>query len=424
MSHIESLAGGTKISVRGLSAELNVSEGTVYKAIKEAEMRGLVITKPKSGTFRVEAQTGGDIDLSLTDIISALGTSCVAGKRSMARNIKKLLLCDSDEEQLERELEGSDSSQTLCIVGNRADLQTIIVQSGANLIITGGYRPNDYLIAKAEHSGSCILCAPQNTYAVLRLLESFFSGSAFDSEAGKISQWMQIPSFLYKDDLAADWYRFYTDNFHGFSGFPIVDDERSIYGNIDVIQSFSVPHSQKLVTLVSDDVQTLSADADTPMQELARRMILSGSPYAAIVNDGHMEGMIYYTDLLRYFMFSSSSGRVTDPGSKFTFEPELSTEDRRVYSVELAPDELPAAASMFVTLSMAAARKHIAQIDIEDYVPVNCSIAFIAVSDVQCSFSLSTVLLNGPGGTVNVDVEIYTEEKLLARATYVFAKKA
>ena len=36
LSHIEALASGTKISVRGLAAELNISEGTVYKAIKEA----------------------------------------------------------------------------------------------------------------------------------------------------------------------------------------------------------------------------------------------------------------------------------------------------------------------------------------------------------------------------------------------------
>ncbi|MCF0137771.1 MAG: GntR family transcriptional regulator, partial [Oscillospiraceae bacterium] len=52
LSHIEGLKAGTKVSVRGLSAELNVSEGTAYKAIKEAELRRLVVTKPKAGTFR------------------------------------------------------------------------------------------------------------------------------------------------------------------------------------------------------------------------------------------------------------------------------------------------------------------------------------------------------------------------------------
>ena len=113
LSHIEALASGTKISVRGLAAELNISEGTVYKAIKEAEARGLVITKPKSGTFRVEAETGGNVSLSLIDIVAALGTSCVAGKRSIPRTIKKLLLCDSDETQLAWELSESDPVHAL-----------------------------------------------------------------------------------------------------------------------------------------------------------------------------------------------------------------------------------------------------------------------------------------------------------------------
>ena len=42
LSRIEATEPGTKISVRGLASELDVSEGTVYKAIKEAEQRGLV----------------------------------------------------------------------------------------------------------------------------------------------------------------------------------------------------------------------------------------------------------------------------------------------------------------------------------------------------------------------------------------------
>lgn len=57
-----------------------------------------------------------------------------------------------------------------------------------------------------------------------------------------------------------------------------MSDDRTVYGNLDVIQSFSVPHSQKLASLLSDDVQTLCVDADTPMPRLAQRMILSTVP--------------------------------------------------------------------------------------------------------------------------------------------------
>jgi predicted transcriptional regulator len=56
LNYIESLADGTRVSVRELSATLQVSEGTAYKAVKEAEQRGLVVVKPKAGTVRIVRQ--------------------------------------------------------------------------------------------------------------------------------------------------------------------------------------------------------------------------------------------------------------------------------------------------------------------------------------------------------------------------------
>ena len=44
LSYIESLAIGQKISVRKIAKDLNVSEGTAYRAIKDAGQLGLVAT--------------------------------------------------------------------------------------------------------------------------------------------------------------------------------------------------------------------------------------------------------------------------------------------------------------------------------------------------------------------------------------------
>lgn len=54
LHHIEGLKPGTKISVRKLAKEMSVSEGTAYRAVKEAESIGIVITKERIGTVRVE----------------------------------------------------------------------------------------------------------------------------------------------------------------------------------------------------------------------------------------------------------------------------------------------------------------------------------------------------------------------------------
>ena len=44
LEYIESLPVGNRISVRSIAKELNVSEGTAYRAIKDAENVGLVST--------------------------------------------------------------------------------------------------------------------------------------------------------------------------------------------------------------------------------------------------------------------------------------------------------------------------------------------------------------------------------------------
>jgi DNA-binding Lrp family transcriptional regulator len=54
LKYIRDLQVGTKVSVRSIASDLNVSEGTAYRAIKEAENWGLVSAIPRVGTIRIE----------------------------------------------------------------------------------------------------------------------------------------------------------------------------------------------------------------------------------------------------------------------------------------------------------------------------------------------------------------------------------
>lgn len=50
LDYIESLSIGSKISVRKIAKFLNVSEGTAYRAIKDADKMGMVATIDRVGT--------------------------------------------------------------------------------------------------------------------------------------------------------------------------------------------------------------------------------------------------------------------------------------------------------------------------------------------------------------------------------------
>ena len=57
LTYLENLPIGKRVSVRSISNYLGVSDGTAYRAIKEAENRGIVETRPRSGTVRVQSKT-------------------------------------------------------------------------------------------------------------------------------------------------------------------------------------------------------------------------------------------------------------------------------------------------------------------------------------------------------------------------------
>ena len=421
LSHIEALPTGAKLSVRGLASELNVSEGTVYKAIKEAEVQGLVITKPKSGTFRVEASSGCEENaLTLAEIVSALGVGCICGKKTLGAVINNIIVCDSDEAQLIAQLERCDPAHTLCLVGARPDFQTIILQYKAHMLITGGSRPSDYHIIRAEKNASCILSSLQSTYTVLHLLDNHFSSGMPANGDGPVSEWMQSSAYLYRDDYVADWQRYYEENFSSLRTFPVVDEELNLCGGIDIPLAFAAAHSQKLSTLISDDAHILTLDASCPVRDAARKMMLSGSSFAAVVRGSKLDGIIYSSDLLRYFMYSGASG-ISDLSSFLVYAPELSTEDRKVYELNIPDTELPDMDILPTVLALSAALKHMALHGCVDYRLCSSSCFYPGRVTENAGLMLCTTLSSSGNGIYAIDAELYSETEEFAKAMFIFA---
>jgi predicted transcriptional regulator len=62
LEYIKQLEIGHKISVRQVAKALNVSDGTAYRAIKDAENQGFVSTIERVGTIRIEKKHKGNIE--------------------------------------------------------------------------------------------------------------------------------------------------------------------------------------------------------------------------------------------------------------------------------------------------------------------------------------------------------------------------
>ena len=91
IKHIESLSIGSKISVRKIAKDLNVSEGTAYRAIKDASQLGIVATIDRVGTVRIEKRNRENLDnLTFNEIANIVEGQILAGRAGLNKSVATL----------------------------------------------------------------------------------------------------------------------------------------------------------------------------------------------------------------------------------------------------------------------------------------------------------------------------------------------
>lgn len=93
LKYIENLAVGEKISVRKIAKNLSVSEGTAYRAIKDAEIIGFVSTIKRVGTLRIERKQKDSIEkLTFAEIVNMIDGQVLGGRAGFINRLISLLL--------------------------------------------------------------------------------------------------------------------------------------------------------------------------------------------------------------------------------------------------------------------------------------------------------------------------------------------
>lgn len=93
LNYIESLSVGSKISVRKIAKVLDVSEGTAYRAIKDAGQLGIVATIDRVGTVRIEKRNRDNIDnLTFNEIANIVEGQILGGKKGLGKTVSKFAI--------------------------------------------------------------------------------------------------------------------------------------------------------------------------------------------------------------------------------------------------------------------------------------------------------------------------------------------
>ena len=168
IEYIYSLPEGAKISVRQISAHLGVSDGTSYRAIKDAETEGLVKTIERVGTIRVapkEQYIEGN--LSFEQVNQVIEGKVLAGAEGLDREISKFIIGAMRTDALETYLEEG----ALLIVGNREDAQWRALENHSGILITGGFGADAATLEKADALALPVISTTADTFSVASIIQ-------------------------------------------------------------------------------------------------------------------------------------------------------------------------------------------------------------------------------------------------------------
>ena len=366
LSHIKALEPGVKVSVREIASFLQISEGTAYKAIKEAERMGLVVIRPKSGTVRAGNEKKDlSESLSIREMGQLVGVSYVTGRENADLSISRIAICDGSEQDLLYQLNEVEPQRCLCLCGNRPELQAFVLEHGANLLLTSGSKPDWQLQQNAEKAGLYLLTSPQSSYSILRQLFSLPGGAQVVVKA-LASDWMQAPDYLYYNDITTDWQQAYLKSSLP-KQYPLVDENLEIYGALDLWKATSGIPFQKLGTMLASQDNLVRVNAGDNLENAARRLILSGKCFAAVMDGSRMIGLLNSNDLLRYYLFAGS-GNTQHPSSSFLVPDEsLSGGELMVFKLQIPNSALCDIANLEMDLILAAAGIHLQQAGCKTY---------------------------------------------------------
>jgi len=296
LEYIELLPVGDKISVRRIAKDLQVSEGTAYRAIKEAETQRLVSTIERVGTIRIEKKKKENIErLTFAEVVNIVDGQVLGGKSGLHKTLTKFVI---GAMQLEDMMRYTDAG-SLLIVGNRTKAHFTALQAGAAVLITGGFEASDRLKKEADELELPIISTSYDTFTVATMINRAIYDQLIKKEILFIED-IRVPSqetdFLSVDDDVKAYHDKNAQTTHG--GFPVIDHHQRLVGIVTARDVIGIDHHESIEKVMTKNPLTVSMK--TSVATAGHRMIWEGIDLMPVVNDsGILEGIISRQDVLK-----------------------------------------------------------------------------------------------------------------------------
>ncbi|SDW97514.1 Predicted transcriptional regulator containing CBS domains [Marininema mesophilum] len=420
LEYIENLDIGHKISVRQIARELGFSEGTAYRAIKDAEVQGLVTTVERVGTVRIEKKTRSEIErLTFAEVVNIVDGQVLGGKEGLYKTLNRFVIGAMKLEAMIRYVEPGN----LLIVGNRDNAHQISLERGAAVLITGGFDATDKVKQLADQMELPVISCTYDTFTVAAMINRAIYDRLIKKDILLVEDVLtpdHLPDVLCLHDT--------IDNFHqlvietGHSRYPVVDDEGRLYGMITAKDV--VGHSSEVTV---DGVMTKNPITVTPMTSLAaaaHEMVWEGIELLPVVSSHHqLLGVISRQDViksLQYMQKQPQVGETIDDLIFRGFEEVRESNGDMVYKGMITPQMTDPLGTLSIgvltSLLTEAGYRRLRRQHRGDMVVDNLTLYFLKPVQLEQEVIIVPHLIDIGRKTGKVDVEVFHGDHVVAKA--------
>nr|WP_263325437.1 CBS domain-containing protein [Neobacillus sp. Marseille-Q6967] len=421
LQYIDELPIGEKISVRQIAKALTVSEGTAYRAIKDAENKGYVSTIERVGTIRIERKKKENIEkLTFAEVVNIVEGQVLGGKAGLHKTLNKFVIGAMKLEAMMR-YTGPDN---LLIVGNRTQAQELALKAGAAVLITGGFDTEDDIKKLADKLEMPIISTSYDTFTVATMINRAIYDQLIKKEIILVEDILTPISetfYLKTSDKVAKWHEYNQKTTH--SRYPVVDHNMKIQGIVtskDILGQAPDISIERIMTK-----QPMTVSGKTSVASTAHTMVWEGIEVLPVVDESNrLEGIISRQDVLKALQMNQRQPQVGETLDDIvTNQMELmrgSARGEEVYTCEVTPQMTnhlgTISYGVFTTIVTDAANRILRSYKKGDLVVENMTIYFLKPVQMESVLEIYPKVLEVGRKFGKVDVEVFNDGILVGKA--------
>lgn len=419
LAYIEQLAVGTKISVRTLAKQGDVSEGTAYRAIKDAEIQGLVNTKERIGTVRIEQHPRNMVDsLSFSDVLKMVDGEVQGGEKGLDKTLNKFVIGAMQQEAM---LQYVDAG-SLLIVGNRYSAHRWALEQGAAVLVTGGFDTTSDVKQLADELSLPIMSSRYDTFTVASMINRAMYDQIIKRKILLVEDLLTEEQDIYTlqtTSTVSRWRELFKQT--GHSRFPVVDDRERVVGILtsrDVVGADADQTIDKLMTKQPNSVQL-----HTSIASAAHMLVWEGIELLPVVDHYRkLIGVISRKDVLKAMQYLEKQPQIAETFEDLIWSEfrEQRDEDGNLSFVgKITPQMTNRLGSVsegvLMTIVHCAAYRAIQDMKKGDLVLENSSTYYICPVQIESSIEIRPRMIELSRKFGKIDVEVYHDGQLACK---------